>query len=598
MLIPQTMRKVILCVIIVLSFQHSLWAQVSSSYAFTQGAGAFTELTALYTEHAAGTTDDEVFLSVPLGFTFLFNQCPYTTVGISSNGFISFGSTITTGNQTPLSTGAANNVISALGADLQGLVTGSIRSKLTGTSPNQKFTVQWLHYEKFGGADDYSFQIVLCETSNVIEIYYSSLTFVTLQSYEVGLRGASSADFNIRRKAETTAWTSSNAGAVNTDKMITGATAARNPNGRFTWTPPVWSSDPLGCNSVGNVVIFSNYDGSGETPATRLNINVDVNIPNLKIGICSYERVSVNIAGAFVGNVTKVIYAGYNAMGNNHCGSVATTVITGVPAGIITYNIMPPATCPDPDGNNLIICGYQCNSGSQGGCNTPAQVVCYFLSAFGSGSVLQLYNAQYGCWAGVTKSISAGGSCCPPPLPVELLSFNASSPDNKTVLTEWISASETNNDFFTIERSHDAMSFEAVGQVKGAGNSNTGLAYSFVDDHPLSGISYYRLRQTDFDGKFSFSGIVAVALGDGDNPGFTIFPNPASTVLNCMLAAAEGTMTISITDIAGKILISNEIDPHKEPYLQTFDISGLSAGFYFVKLTCGTKNRQVKLVKE
>jgi len=100
------------------------------------------------------------------------------------------------------------------------------------------------------------------------------------------------------------------------------------------------------CDSSGNVLIYSNYDGSGNTPASRLNINVDVNIPNLKIGICSYERVTVDISGTYVGNVTQVIYAGYNGTTNNHCGSTATTVITGVPVSIITYNYRPPRAAP------------------------------------------------------------------------------------------------------------------------------------------------------------------------------------------------------------------------------------------------------------
>ena len=91
------------------------------------------------------------------------------------------------------------------------------------------------------------------------------------------------------------------------------------------------------CNAAGNVVVFSNYDGSDNTAATRLNINVDVNIPNLKIGICSYERVTVNIAGTQVACVTAVQWAGYGAT-NNHCGSTAATVITGVAPGIINVS--------------------------------------------------------------------------------------------------------------------------------------------------------------------------------------------------------------------------------------------------------------------
>src|SRR4028119_441741 len=78
------------------------------------------------------------------------------------------------------------------------------------------------------------------------------------------------------------------------------------------------------CNSSGNLIIFSNYDGG------TLNINVDVNIPNLKIGVVSYEAVAINISGTFAGNVTGVRYAGYNNTPNNNCTpNITTTTITG-----------------------------------------------------------------------------------------------------------------------------------------------------------------------------------------------------------------------------------------------------------------------------
>ncbi|MGB6036238.1 MAG: hypothetical protein WBG42_08215, partial [Cryomorphaceae bacterium] len=80
-------------------------------------------------------------------------------------------------------------------------------------------------------------------------------------------------------------------------------------------------------------------------------------------------------------------------------------------------------------------------------------------------------------------------------LPITLLSFHAEVKDG-LVHTNWVTASEHNNDFFTVERSKDGNVWEKVGTVDGAGNSNTELTYAFVDDDPYSGISYYRLRQT------------------------------------------------------------------------------------------------------
>lgn len=167
------------------------------------------------------------------------------------------------------------------------------------------------------------------------------------------------------------------------------------------------------CNQNGNIVIFSNYDGG------YLNINVDVDIPNLKIGVVSYEAVEVTFSGAYVGNITAIEYAGYNNSSNSICGAnIATTTFSGGP-GSVTPNIefMPPVTYSDPNGYIFIDCGYSCGSGSQGGCNTVAQIYDYFETIF-AGTVYT-HETQYGCWSG-THNLSDGGNCCaaPPATPV------------------------------------------------------------------------------------------------------------------------------------------------------------------------------------
>ena len=162
------------------------------------------------------------------------------------------------------------------------------------------------------------------------------------------------------------------------------------------------------CNPNGNIVIFSNYDGG------FLNINVDVNIPNLKIGIVSYEAVEVTFSGPYVNNITGIEYAGFNNASNTTCGgSIATTTFIGAPGGV-TPNIefVPPVTYTDPNGYVFIDCGYSCGSGNQGGCNTAAQIYAYFESVF-AGTVYT-HETQYGCWTG-TQNLSDGGNCCAAP---------------------------------------------------------------------------------------------------------------------------------------------------------------------------------------
>ncbi len=138
------------------------------------------------------------------------------------------------------------------------------------------------------------------------------------------------------------------------------------------------------------------------------------------------------------------------------------------------------------------------------------------------------------------------------PLPVELIDFDATV-QNNTVKLDWITAAEINNDYFTVERSPDAVNFEVVQTVQGAGNSRMLLQYSAFDFHPLIGKSYYRLRQTDFDGKSTVSKMIPVDLSDGDNNAVNY------TIQNDFLFVNSGqVISISVYDVTGKLIIQKD----------------------------------------
>ena len=171
------------------------------------------------------------------------------------------------------------------------------------------------------------------------------------------------------------------------------------------------------CNPIGNLAVFSSYDGG------ILTINVDQNIPNLKIGICTYEPIQVSFTGAFVGNITQVIYAGMNSNQNNdNCGlGNFPTSITGVPLGIVTINppMSPPPVGYTPAhgngagtwGSTMIGAAGLCDTTTNsGGGNTPDEIVYYFLQQ--TGGTLIFHKTQYNCWINETLDISAGGNCC------------------------------------------------------------------------------------------------------------------------------------------------------------------------------------------
>ncbi len=147
------------------------------------------------------------------------------------------------------------------------------------------------------------------------------------------------------------------------------------------------------CNPAGNVVIYSNYDGG------PLNINVDVDIPNLKIGIVSYSQVNITISGTYASNITEIRYAGHNS----------SPTIMGY-SGVLDVYTSPSVNISNPNGHGSVICCYSCDtSSSQGGCCTSDQIADYFLQAFGGD--LYLHLTQYAAWSG-TNNISTGGNCC------------------------------------------------------------------------------------------------------------------------------------------------------------------------------------------
>ncbi len=187
-----------------------------------------------------------------------------------------------------------------------------------------------------------------------------------------------------------------------------------------------------GCSANGNVLIFTNYDGG------TLNIDVDVNIADLKIGVVSYEPVQINLTGTYAGNVSRVIRAGFPNTNNQHCSpAVTSTSINGpTPANYSIYDI-PASTLNNPNGYNFgIICAYSCNTTTnQGGCNTIDQILDYFNNQFPGGSLYSL-NAQYCCWKSTnTYLVSAlGNSCCSATSPSATISY-AGTPFCNTVST-------------------------------------------------------------------------------------------------------------------------------------------------------------------
>lgn len=189
---------------------------------------------------------------------------------------------------------------------------------------------------------------------------------------------------------------------------------------------------------------------------------------------------------------------------------------------------------------------------------------------------------------------SSGGSA----LPIKLVTFDAVS-EEKAVKTNWVTALEINNDFFTVERSVNGSDFIEIGEVAGAGNSTVSKSYTFYDEKPLEGVSYYRLKQTDYDGTFAYSHVVTVNRSSVPTE-VIVYPNPAIDIVTIAVGNSSASdITVNIFDQFGKNVYHTNY-PVSTGGLQstiTVQTNGLlPAGVYFVNVITGQTSHQEKLI--
>lgn len=145
-------------------------------------------------------------------------------------------------------------------------------------------------------------------------------------------------------------------------------------------------------------------------------------------------------------------------------------------------------------------------------------------------------------------------------LPVVLSSFSANVNTENKVQLNWATASEKGNDYFTIERSADGKEFNELTRIKGAGNSNNLLRYSYLDKSPLNGNSYYRLIQTDYNGKSQTFKIVPVKVNASYLTGFKVYPNPfGSSFIAEFESTVEQPMEIQVINMQGLVMMTETI---------------------------------------
>jgi hypothetical protein len=244
---------------------------------------------------------------------------------------------------------------------------------------------------------------------------------------------------------------------------------------------------------------------------------------------------------------------------------------------------------------------------AQANCGTlPAPIDCSYSTsgtedaqtAANVGDVFVLLITNY---ADVTQpvDVSSGplntaSTNCSAVLPVTLSYFNGENIGNKNIL-KWTTSTEINNDYFVIEASKNSLDFNEIGRVIGAGNSNQLLNYKFEDNQPLSDVTYYRLKQVDFDGQFEYSHIIAIKTTKDFS--INIYPNPSKRDLYFDISSTRvETVKIIYTDVIGNIHKEFvQIEKGANTY-QTNEFNNLSKGIYFVRIM-NEKNEVIKQEK-
>lgn len=185
------------------------------------------------------------------------------------------------------------------------------------------------------------------------------------------------------------------------------------------------------------------------------------------------------------------------------------------------------------------------------------------------------------------------------PLPIELITFTAQLNERREVDLLWVTASEINNAYFTVERSQDLMHYETVSTQPGAGNSNQHHTYTDVDPHPYNGTSYYRLKQTDFDGSYAYSAPVSVNLQGDLFFDVTVFPNPgAAEHMHATVSGIRGKMlTWEMENLAGQHLWNfSQSTQGVESLQQKLPLPPLPGGIYLLKATDGFHQKTVRVI--
>ncbi len=273
---------------------------------------------------------------------------------------------------------------------------------------------------------------------------------------------------------------------------------------------------------------------------------------------------------------------------------------------VTTYSIA--AGCPLTISSNGGSGGSSVTTGAHGGGGGGGQGAVIFSGAQPSTNVTTQTNAGAGgsSCIGCTAAQNGVGGTGPNnagiltgntnPLPIEFLLFTGHLNGNNVDLF-WQTATEIDNDYFTVERRDELGNMSEIGQVDGAGTTTILRSYSLTDYAPRQGVNYYRLRQTDFNGTFSYSNWISFEFNFSGQV-VSVYPNPTHGNFALELFGYENQLvTTTVTDVTGRIVSQSSQVIVQGNTTQQILLEGEPAGLYFVNISTGDHSEVIRIIR-
>jgi hypothetical protein len=495
---------------------NSVKSQVSTWYTFSESSGTYTAITGgtqLVTTTGGATTydSDGDNISLPTSSRFVVNGIIITNVNMTSDGALwcnpvnssdaSGNLVVSTGLGTtgPLqSNQSAAGVISVMGMDLRSTAIASQVYERRWQDDGTEVIFQWQNAARYlqSSTERFSFQIRINKTTNQIRMVYGNMTTIansTTYQPQVGIRGTSSSDYIARRLTNTVPDATPNWAAPNGTTVATSnAHTVRFTNNSSCFPPSgltfIWSySGPSFNNDLCINATSVTLPYNSGTVSTRGSSS---DVPSGASPCDDYIRQSNNLWYTVVGTGKNMTF--------NTCNAA-----TSFDSEIRVYT----GDCSSLNSMVEIVCSDDDPTCTSGGVLDPSVTWCttsgttYFIS-------VGYYTTTSSLGVGDFVLVGSEGASCSS-LPVELIHFSGKVFESYNLL-KWKTATEKNNDYFTLQKSLDGIKFHMITIINGSGNSNTIKEYSYQDMDINHGLVYYRLIQTDYDGTESSSDIIVI----------------------------------------------------------------------------------------